>query len=33
MNRRAELVDIGAEGTQDLYDGYAAYLDAMGEGK
>ena len=32
MNRRTELVDIGAAGTQELYDGYRAYLDTVGEG-
>ncbi len=29
MNRRTELVDIGAAGTQDLYNGYINYLNKL----
>jgi hypothetical protein len=31
MNRRTELVDIGAPGTQGLYDGYRTYLETVEE--
>jgi hypothetical protein len=33
VSRRTQWVDIGADGTQELYDGYRAYLDAEGKGK
>ena len=33
MNRQTDLVNIGAEGTQELYDGYTAYLKRLEEHK